>query len=116
MVTKKAGAYIANSSKVKDKLISYGVDEPLIFVSLLTTNSAWYNRNKRYPVNGRILYVGSMVERKGLDLLIAALSHIKSDYEVHIGGNGTNEQIKALKKLDKERHISSKIIWCGYKE
>lgn len=116
LITKGASSCIASSTKAKEKLIFYGVPEKQIFLSLLTVSIDAYERTQRSPVPGRLLYVGSMIKRKGLDLLINSLSYVKEDFELHIVGNGTTNEIENLKKVAEEKGVSDKILWCGYKE
>lgn len=116
IITKGADACIASSTKAKEKLLAWGVKEEDIFISLLTVDVQRYIGLKRDLKPGRLLYVGSMVKRKGLDLLINALSYIDADYELHIVGNGTQEEKESLQKLAKDMKVADRIVWCGFKE
>lgn len=54
----------------------------------------------------RLLYVGSLIKRKGVDLLIEALKYVDSDYELRIVGGGSEEEVNNIKCLaTKRRHI-----------
>lgn len=116
IITKRANAFIASSTKAKEKLSTWGVPERKIFISLLTEDISLYKKIVRAPIQGRILYVGSMIERKGLDLLIGALSNVKCDYSLHIVGNGTPHEKAQLQKLAEEKGVARQITWCGFKE
>lgn len=116
IIIKNADAYIASSLKAKEKLMVWGADEKKIFTSLLTVDISQYENLEKEISPGRILYVGSMIKRKGLDLLIKALPYLECDYNLHIVGNGTPSEISFLKKLAKEKGIFEKIVWCGFKE
>lgn len=116
IIIKRADTYIASSTKAKEKLVKWGANENKISVSLLTTDIKKYKAIKRNPVKGRILYVGSMIPRKGLDLLINCLPFIDSEYCLHIVGNGTIEEIKDLKELAEGKGIDNKIEWKGFKQ
>ena len=48
---------------------------------------------------GQLLYVGSMVKRKGLDLLIDALKFVKQDFRLRIVGNGNEYEISEIRRL-----------------
>ena len=37
---------------------------------------------------GKILCVGSLIERKGVDLLLQALAKVESDYSLYLAGDG----------------------------
>ena len=116
IICSSTDACIASSTKAKEKLISYGVKEEKIFLSLLTVDISSFNKVERERIPGRILYVGSMVKRKGLDLLISALPYIADEYELHIVGNGSEEQIEELKRLAIQKGVANKIVWRGFKE
>lgn len=47
----------------------------------------------------KLLYVGSLVKRKGLDLLIKALKYVDSNYELRIVGNGSESEVDNIKQL-----------------
>lgn len=116
LIIPRADACIASSTKAKEKLLHYGADSSKCFISLLTVDSGLFDRRMRKPVPGRILYVGSTIKRKGLDLLIDSLRYMKSDYRLHVVGNGDNNQIEELKKLAVQNGVTDKIEWRGYKE
>lgn len=116
IICKHADAFIASSTKSKEKLMAWGVDEKEIFISLLTVDIDKFRDIVREPIPGRILYVGSMVKRKGLDLLIDALAHVEEKYELRIVGNGTEEDCERLRKLAVEKGVDRYIVWCGFKE
>ncbi len=116
LIINSADACIASSTKAKEKLLSYGVSEEKIFLSLLTVDQELYKNLERIDVPGRLLYVGSMIKRKGLDLLIDALQYVESDWNLHIVGNGSAEEKVELEELAKNEGIDSKIQWCGYRE
>lgn len=64
----------------------------------------------------RLLYVGSMVKRKGLDLLIEALKYVNSDYELRIVGGGSKDEIDSIKHLAQKNGILEKVVFCGFKQ
>lgn len=116
IITKYADACIASSTKAREKLIDWGVPKEKIFVSLLTVDTEKYRSVCKKTEYGRILYVGSTIKRKGLDLLIHALGEVKNNFELRIVGNGRQEEINKLKKLAIDNKIDGKLTWCGYKE
>lgn len=109
-----ADACIASSTKAKEKLLAWGVPEEKIFISLLTVDISRYRNVQRAPVPGRMLYVGSMIPRKGLDLLVDALAYVGCDFELRIVGNGTSEQIAKLKATAEKHGILDKLVFCGF--
>lgn len=116
IITSMSNACIASSSKAKEKLLKWNVPSEKIFISFLTENISQYKNLPRIPVPGRILYVGSMVKRKGLDLLIKALPFINEDISLHIVGNGTQKERNYLQELAEGKKVTSCITWCGFKE
>ena len=65
---------------------------------------------------GQLLYVGSMVKRKGLDLLIDALKFVKQDFRLRIVGNGNEYEISEIRRLAQSNGIENKIEFCGFKD
>ncbi len=64
------------------------------------------------PFNGRFLFVGRLVKRKGVDILIEAISKIKNkEWELHIVGTGIEEE--KLKDIVKNKKLENKIIFEG---
>lgn len=94
IVCNSADACIASSTKAKEKLLAWKVRESAIFISLLTVDGSGYQKVKKNRKKGRLLYVGGIIKRKGLDLLIEALSYVKEDYSLHIVGDGEEEERK----------------------
>ena len=109
-----ADACIASSTKAQEKLVSWGVAREKIFKSFLTVDISPYRDIPRKPVPGQLLYVGSMVKRKGLDLLISAMPYVKSPVTLHIVGNGTPEEIAELKQLAQEKNVADSIVFRGF--
>ena len=116
LICGSADACIASSTKSKEKLLFWGVPEEKIFVSLLTVDITPYRNLERTPIPGQLLYVGSMIPRKGLDLLIDALPHVQADVDFRIVGNGTEDQIRTLKRAAMEKGVADKLTFCGFKQ
>lgn len=111
-----ADAFVASSSKAKEKLIWWGAPDNKIFVSFLTIDVDVYKKVRKDSEAGRILYVGRMTKQKGVDLLINAVAEINGEFNLRIVGSGSEEEIRTLKRLAAEKEISDKITWCGFKE
>ena len=107
---------IAASTKAKEKLLFWKCPEEKIAVAYLTFDWQKMKENKRTPVKGRILYVGSMAERKGVDLLIKSLSYLRTPWDLHIVGNGDEQEIQNLKAMAGKLGLHNCITWCGYLE
>lgn len=115
IIIPNADASIASSTKAKEKLLAWGAKEESIFESLLTVDTTPFIKAEKVYGGNRILYVGSMIPRKGVDLLLNALKYVDADYELRIVGNGTAEEVETLKQQAKELEIENKITWCGFK-
>ena len=116
IIIRNCNAAIASSTKAKEKLLFWGMSSKNIFLSLLTVNIDEYSEVQHIPEKGRILYVGSMIERKGIDLLISALKYVKTDFCLHIVGNGTDEEINNIKKLAQKSNVLDSIQISGFKQ
>lgn len=116
MVVSGADAFLVSGIKAREKLLKWGVKEETIFTELLTVDVNEFLGGPRTVESNIILYVGSMVKRKGLDLLISSLPLIQNHYVLRIVGNGTEEEISNLKKMAQNLGVSDRIEWCGFKE
>lgn len=110
-----ADASIASSTKAKQKLLAWGAKKESVFESLLTVDTTPFTKAEKAYGGKRILYVGSMIPRKGVDLLLNALQFVDADYELRIVGNGTAEEMEVLKQQAKALEIENKITWCGFR-
>ena len=104
---------IGASSKSVEKLLAWGAAPEKTAKALLTY--AFQEKKNPHPEPGRLLYVGSMVRRKGLDLLIQAMPYIEKSAILKVVGNGTEEEQSELVKLAENNHVSSRVKFCGYK-
>ncbi len=111
-VIKYASAYLASSSKAKEAQLFYGAIPDKCFISLLTVDIEKYKVQTKERERGRILYVGSLIKRKGIDLLFRALHGVKDDYTLVLAGNGPEEE--SLKQLAIELGIKKRVKFLGY--
>jgi len=112
-VWQKAGAVVANShglgkmaenfnDQVRIKIIPNGVD-----VHRFTLPSA------RDWDKSQMLFVGRLVYQKGLDILVRALSELKSEpWKLKLIGEGPHRPL--LEKLANERGIGNRIEFVGW--
>lgn len=110
-VVKNAAAYIASSTKSKEAQIFYGADEKKCHISFLTVDIKKFLQENREHEKGKILCVGSLIERKGVDLLFQALSKVHSDYQLYLAGDG--DEKNSLKELSKNLGIDEKVHFLG---
>lgn len=59
----------------------------------------------------RLIYIGSLIERKGIDILFGALSKLPPHYLLDIIGGGVLK--KNLMRLADELSITNRLIWHG---
>lgn len=116
VICANADACVASSTKAKEKLLAWGVPEERIFTSLLTEDVSRFQNLELSPVPGRLLYVGSMIPRKGLDLLIDSLRYVTHPFCLHIVGNGESDQIADLKRQAQAAGIEEKLVFRGFLE
>ncbi|MDB5208683.1 MAG: hypothetical protein JWR72_3758 [Flavisolibacter sp.] len=60
-------------------------------------------------------FLSRIDHKKGLELLMQALSTVTFDFRLMIAGAGDESYISILKQLAAQLKISSKIEWCGWK-
>lgn len=118
IIIQNCDAAIASSTKAKEKLISWGLDSKKIATSYLTFDLSKIEKEQKDIEwdERRVLYVGSMIKRKGLDLLIKSLPYIKANYQLRIVGNGSQYEIDKLEQLASRLGVRDNICFCGYKE
>lgn len=113
-IIKGAKAFIASSTRSKEAQIAYGAFPNSIFISSLTVDiqKHLYQRQTYHAKN--LLYVGSLSERKGLDLLFHALSLVRNNYHLTLVGTGDKEQ--ALIELAEKLNLTPHIAFVGFQE
>lgn len=60
-------------------------------------------------------FISRIDPKKGLDILIKALSKVKFEYKLQVAGNGEKEYIESLQRLAKQCGNADKIEWVGWK-
>ena len=63
-----------------------------------------------------ILFLSRIHEKKGLDLLITALSQINQDFRLIIAGSGDNSYEQQIQELIVSKKLSDQVIWAGFVE
>ncbi|MBR2761840.1 MAG: glycosyltransferase family 4 protein [Solobacterium sp.] len=116
LIISSADFCLAASTRAKEKLLYWKCPEEKIKIAYLTFDLSKMKHIPEDPVPGRILYVGSMAERKGLDLLIRSLRHLPASWSLHIAGTGSEEELIALKALAGQCGIHDRIQFSGYLE
>ena len=110
-VIKHADSYIASSTKSKEAQVYYGAPEDKCHISYLTVDTRKYIQKPQSQGNGKILCVGSLIERKGVDLLLKALAEIKGEFELCLAGTGPEKAM--LEEVAHDLKIANKIRFLG---
>lgn len=117
-IIKGTKAFIASSTAARDNQIYLGADPEKIHISYLTVDINRYtstNTDKPKAEPFGIICVGSLIQRKGIDLLLNALAIIKDrDWTLTLAGEGPEKE--ALAKQAEELGILQKIRFAGFIE
>ena len=117
-IIRNTKAFIASSTAAKENQIYLGADPEKIHISFLTVDLSKYTLSgsetpKQKPFG--MLCVGSLIKRKGMDLLLDALGMIKDeDWKLTVAGEGPEKE--ALLQQAKESGISERITFTGFIE
>lgn len=108
-----SNVFIASSTRAKEKIEAY-TKKKKIYISYLSEDLEYYLQDKINNHGKTILYVGSLIERKGVDLLINAIAKMKTQCELNIAGNGP--LLEELKQQSIKLHLDKKIHFLGYQQ
>jgi len=72
------------------------------------------NRHKETNKPFTIGFISRVEAKKGLDLLIKALSKVSFDYRLQIAGSGEAEYVEQLKQLAVDCGSADKLEWVGW--
>lgn len=113
-IVKRAAAFVASSTASKEAQIAYGADPKKCFLSYLTVDISKYLCEKTSYSGKQLLYVGSLIQRKGLDLLLDAMQETSGDITLVIVGEGQEKEL--LQKQAEEKSIAHRVDFRGYVE
>jgi glycosyltransferase involved in cell wall biosynthesis len=127
-----ASSFVAYGSEARRYLLSLSADPDRIFIGQNTVDTEYWRRtavqlrstHKRLPDGGiprpfNFLFVGYLEERKGVHLMIRAVSMVHRDrpdldFAVHIVGSGPQES--TLRSLSNELGIGAIMRFWGYRQ
>lgn len=116
---KQFDTYYTYGSLATKNLESFGVAKEHIITGTNTVDTTFFK--KQLPQNSssrdmkKLLYVGQLLERKGLKPTIEALAALKTEaWSLTIIGEG--EQKSELIKLIDEYELTDRIVFTGYKQ
>lgn len=113
-IVKRAAAFVASSTASKAAQIAYGAEKEKCFLSFLTVDINKYLAEKESYDARQLLYVGSLIQRKGLDLLLPALAETADDIRLVIVGEGQEQGL--LKEQMQKLGIEERVRFMGYVE
>lgn len=110
-VISRAASYIGSSTKSREAQIFYGAEEKKCHISFLSVDVEKYLQEPKGCGKGKILCVGSLIRRKGVDLLLNALTYVDCPYELYLAGEG--EEKEALIRQAEQLGIREKVCFLG---
>lgn len=113
-IIKRASAFVASSTASKETQIAYGADPSKCFISYLTVDIDKYLATKDSYEARQMIYVGSLIQRKGLDLLLPAMAETSEDIRLIIVGDGQEKQ--ALKEQIVKLGLNERVEFKGFVE
>ncbi len=112
-IFKRADAFIGSSHAAMENQLRYGALKEHCHISMLTVDLDKYYINDRNGYPDKLLYVGSLIERKGVDLLFNALAQCNNtNITLVIVGDGKEKE--NLIKLAKQLGIIDRIDFRGF--
>jgi len=99
----------ANAVKSVIEPLSYNVIPNFVKLPPLTT----YNTSIAADEPLKLLFFSRIEEKKGLDILLMALTSLNFPFTLTIAGSGESGYINELKKLI-PKHLSEKVNWAGF--
>ena len=69
---------------------------------------------KLAPPYLKLLFFSRIEEKKGLDILLAALKLVSIPFHLTIAGDGNKHYIDQLKAIVIDNHVDDKITWAGF--
>lgn len=113
-IVKRAAAFIASSTASKEAQIAYGAAPEKCFLSYLTVDIQKYLAKKDSYQARQLIYVGSLIQRKGLDLLLPALAQTSEDIRLVIVGEGQEKPL--LEQQIEKLNLTERVEFKGYVE
>ena len=114
-------AFLAYGSWAQDYLIQLGARWQDIFPAVNTVDVAGIAENvaAATPIQrgagSELLFIGQLIERKGLDILIKGLYRLPHrDWRLHVVGDGPDEP--RLRRLVKRKELQGHVLFHGYKQ
>jgi len=111
---KNADAAVAGNKEAADILKAKGFINPVEVIPQYGLNI-----NDFAPACGfgggikEVVYIGRLIEEKGIDTLIEAVSKVKG-INLNLVGTGSEEYVNSLKNSASKHNVSERVIFHGY--
>lgn len=113
-IFKRADAFIASSTASRENQIAHGAAPDKCFISYLTVDLDKYKRSKETYGNRKLVCVGGLIVRKGVDLLLNAMALTDKSIGLVVVGNG-GEKERLIKQAE-ELGINDRVEFKGFLE
>lgn len=111
-VNKKLNHFIVASEYMKEHLSLHEFDEQRITINpLYAANKFEYSSSTNFTQNKTLLFVGQLINGKGLDALLKAMNKIPKEYNLIVVGSGKQEEY--FKHYAKELKIQNRVEFVG---
>lgn len=112
-------AYYTYGSQATEYLIHYGADPDSIVTGINTVDTEYFKQSTSDEMNNgttlRFLYVGQLLERKGLENTLKAFGTLaRNDWSLTVIGKGPDKE--KLKQLVADLHLQNNVHFVGYKQ
>ncbi len=115
-IIKKGSCFLFNSSFTRDSFFSLFPQFKSTMNHVLHTSSSFEEEEMRKPKvkvrEGMVLFVGRLVERKGVTYLIKAIEQMK-DEKIRLTVVGDGPEYKSLKNYVREKKLEDRVIFTG---
>lgn len=103
---------LAMGTRGVDWFLRAGYDSDRLFEFAYAVDTPSSTRNvSRADCAARVLYVGQMIQRKGVDTLLQACARLDDSFT--LGLVGTGERESALRKLSQDVGVDDRCDWLG---
>ena len=116
LIISHADAFLASSTRAREKLLHWGAKEEKIVISFLTVPTAPFLALTRAPEEGTILYVGRISHEKGLDLLVEALARTTQNCRLRVVGNDVGGEKRKVEEKIQALGLGNRVEFLGYRE
>ena len=105
--------------KCRPLITGFGIPDPpkpVVAEEKEAAAAKFFQRYERFKGRKIILFLARIHEKKGIDLLIKALSPLRQQHKdsvIVIAGPGEKAMIESLKRMAEEAEVSDHLLWTG---